>query len=126
MHAFSKEQGKRLFAIIGAGASFGAIIGPMIPALFAKQLGIQNLMLIAACGLLLVIPLILYIYRLKISELNNQELKVDLTQQKLSNTWFSGFKSVISNPYLLGIGLFILLYVFIGSFVYFEQKKPTG
>ncbi len=120
---FDKEQGQRLFAIIGAGASLGAVIGPMIPALFAKQLGVQNLMLIAAGGLLLVIPLILYIYRLKISELNNQELRVDLAQHKLSSSWFSGFNSTVTNPYLLGIGLFILLYVFIGSFVYFEQKN---
>ncbi|MCF6262792.1 MAG: MFS transporter [Xanthomonadales bacterium] len=120
---FNKEQGKRLFAIIAAGASFGAIIGPIIPALFAKQLGVHNLMLIAAVGLLMVIPLILYIYHLKTHELNNQGLKVDLSQQKLSNSWFSGFKSVITNPYLLSIGLFILLYVFIASFVYFEQKN---
>ena len=120
---FNKDQGKRLFAIIGAGASIGAIVGPMIPTLFAKQLGIQNLMLIAACGLLLVIPLVLYIYRLKINQLNNINVSVDLTQQKLGNAWWSGFKSILTNPYLLGIGLFILFYVFIGSFVYFEQKN---
>lgn len=120
---FSKEQGKRLFAIIGAGVSVGAIIGPMIPALFTKQLGVGNLMLIAAIGLLLVIPIVLYIYRLKAQQLKNENVSVDLTQQKLGNAWFSGFKSVITNPYLLGIAMFILLYVFIGSFVYFEQKN---
>ncbi|MCF6319700.1 MAG: MFS transporter, partial [Proteobacteria bacterium] len=120
---FNKEQGKRLFSIIAAGASAGAIIGPIIPTFFAKQLGVQNLMLIAACGLLLVIPLILYIYRLKIKQLGNENVSVDLTQQKLGNAWWSGFKSIITNPYLLGIGMFILFYVFIGSFIYFEQKN---
>lgn len=120
---FNKQQSKRLFSIIGAGASFGAIIGPIIPALFAEQLGIANLMLLAASGLLLVIPLVLYIYHLKIKQLGNKDLSVDLSQQKLGGAWWSGFKSVISNPYLVGIGLFILFYVFIGSFVYFEQKN---
>ncbi len=120
---FTKEQGKRLFSIIGAGASVGAIFGPAIPVLFAKKLGLETLMLIAASGLLLVIPLILYIYRLKNQQLNNENLHVDLSEYKLGNSWWSGFKSVITNRYLLGIACFILLYVFIGSFVYFEQKN---
>jgi AAA family ATP:ADP antiporter len=38
---FSKEQGKRLFAIIAAGGSAGALVGPLIPALFAEQLGLD-------------------------------------------------------------------------------------
>lgn len=120
---FNKEQGKRLFAIIGVGASLGAIVGPMVPALFAKQLGVDNLMLVAAIGLLFVIPIVLYIYRLKTQQLNNIDVTVDLSQHKLGTAWWSGFKSVITNPYLLGIGAFILFYVFIGSFVYFEQKN---
>ena len=36
---------------------------------------------------------------------------------------FAGFKLFFTNPYLLAIGVFILLYTAIGSFVYFEQKN---
>ena len=118
---FSKEQGKRLFAVISMGASLGAIVGPSIPVLFAEQLGLNVLMLIASVGLLLSIPLILYIYRLKTQELENHDVHFD--QQALNKHWWSGFGSLIRNPYLLGIAAFILLYVFIGSFVYFQQKN---
>jgi AAA family ATP:ADP antiporter len=38
---FNKEQGKRLFAIIASGGSAGALIGTLIPALFAEQLGLD-------------------------------------------------------------------------------------
>ena len=120
---FTKEQAKRVFAAIGAGASAGAIFGPAIPALFAEKLGTQNLMLIASCGLLLVVPLVFYIYHLKETELGNADVSADLSAAKMGGHWWKGFQAFFTNPYLMGIGVFILLYVFIGSFVYFEQKN---
>ncbi|NVK22810.1 MAG: MFS transporter [Kangiellaceae bacterium] len=120
---FSKEQSKRVFAIIAAGGSAGAIIGPMIPTLFAEKLGLESLMLIAAIGLMLVVPLVLYMYRLKAEELHNEQLTADLTEAKLKAQWWTGFQAIATNKTLLAISAFILLYVFIGSFVYFEQKN---
>jgi len=120
---FSKEQSKRLFAVIASGASAGAIIGPVIPAFFATRLGLEALMLIAASGLLLVVPLVLCLYRLQDIDLANEKSKSAPKISSLGGDWWSGFMSVVSNRYLLGIALFILLYVFIGSFVYFEQKN---
>jgi len=120
---FSKGQAKRLFAIIGAGASAGAIVGPSIPALFAQKLGTDQLMLIASVGLTLVIPLVFYLYHLKGTELGNRGLDADTSQVRIGGRWWEGFRAFATNPFLLGIGAFILLYVFIGSFVYFEQKN---
>lgn len=120
---FNPEQAKRIFAIIGAGASAGALVGPAIPALFAGVLGTDTLMLVASLGLLLVIPLVFYIYHLKGTELGNSSLAADTSRAQIGGDWWRGFWSFVNNPYLLGIGAFILLYVFIGSFVYFEQKN---
>jgi len=120
---FNKEQAKRLFAIIGAGASAGALVGPAIPSLFAGVLGTDTLMLIASVSLMLVIPLVFYMYHLKATELGNADLEADTSTAVVGGKWWQGFRSFVTNPYLLGIGAFILLYVFIGSFVYFEQKN---
>lgn len=120
---FNPEQAKRIFAIIGAGASAGALVGPAIPALFAGVLGTDTLMLVASLGLVLVIPLVFYIYHLKGTELGNSSLAADTSKAQIGGDWWQGFWSFVNNPYLLGIGAFILLYVFIGSFVYFEQKN---
>lgn len=120
---FSKEQGKRLFAAIAAGASAGAIVGPIIPTFFADRLGLEALMLIAACGLSLVVPLVIALYYLKRTDLGNHDVHADVSQNSLGGDWWGGFRNVISNRYLFGIALFILLYVFINSFVYFEQKN---
>ncbi len=120
---FSKEQSERLFAFIAAGASAGALVGPMIPTLFATAVGTDTLLLIAALALLLPIPVIIYLERLKVAELHNEDVHADLSAARIGGRPFAGFRMFFSNPYLLGIGLFILLYTAIGSFVYFEQKN---
>ncbi|NVJ68618.1 MAG: MFS transporter [Gammaproteobacteria bacterium] len=120
---FNKEQSKRVFSVVAAGASAGAFFGPAIPTIFAEKLGLDNLMLIAAVGLILVVPLVIYMYRLKSEDLHNDALEADLSEAKLKAQWWTGFKAIFTNKTLFGIAVFILLYVFIGSFVYFEQKN---
>jgi len=120
---FSKEQAGRLFAFIAAGASAGALVGPLIPTLFAGVVGPDVLMLIAAVALVVPIPLILYLERLKVVELHNESVHADLSAARIGGKPLAGFKMFFTNRYLLAIGIFIVLYTAIGSFVYFEQKN---
>jgi len=120
---FSKEQAGRLFAFIAAGASAGALVGPLIPTLFAGVVGPDVLMLIAAVALVVPIPLILYLERLKVLELHNESVHADLSAARIGGKPLAGFKMFFTNRYLLAIGIFIVLYTAIGSFVYFEQKN---
>ena len=48
---YTEEEGKRLFAVIGIGASIGAVIGAFVPHMLHAVLGIHGLMLIAVTGL---------------------------------------------------------------------------
>ncbi len=123
--SFDAEQSRRLFAIIATGASAGAIVGPAIPALFAGYLGLDRLMLIAALGVMMVVPLILALQRMNSTSPRGgpDGPQFPRPAERIGGRWWSGFHDVISNPYLRAIGLFILLYVFIGSFVYFIQKN---
>ena len=124
---YNREQAKRLFAIIAMGASAGAIVGPAIPTFFADDIGTLNLLLIAAMLLLVPIPIIFRLEKLRISDLGNTDPQTNLAgEQKLSTNPFSGFKTFVSNPYLLAIGLFILLYVVMNTFIYFELRKMMG
>ena len=120
---FSKEQSGRLFGIIAVGASVGGLIGPSITAFFSVSLGTDNLMLIASMMLLIPIPIIFYLQKLKVTDLNNEELDLTTPNQSIGGSPFAGFKMFFSNPYLLSIGLFIFLYTGISSFVYFELKN---
>lgn len=120
---YTKEQSNRLFAFIAAGSSAGALVGPLIPALFAKNLGTDTLMLIAALALVVPTALVMYLERLKVIDLKNEHVHADLSAAKIGGKPLAGFKLFLGNPYLLAIGVFILLYTAIGSFVYFEQKN---
>jgi ATP:ADP antiporter, AAA family len=55
---YSPDQGKRLFPIVGVGGSIGAILGALLPAQLGRWLGITQLLLIAAGGL--VVSIVLY------------------------------------------------------------------
>ena len=121
---FSREQAPRLFAVIASGASIGAIVGPSIPTFFAEDIGVMNLMLISAALLLVPVPLIRTLEQLKVTELGNAGLEADLRQAKrLGKNPFSGFMLFVTNPYLLAIGVFILMYVTMSTFVYMELRE---
>lgn len=120
---FSKEQAGRLFGIIAAGASVGGLIGPSIPSFFSASLGTDNLMLLASAMLLVSIPIIFYLQSLKSSDLHSEGLAVQPPKVRIGGHPFAGFRLFFSNPYLLGIGVFIFLYTGVSSFVYFELKN---
>jgi AAA family ATP:ADP antiporter len=120
---FSKEQAGRLFGIIAAGASVGGLIGPSIPSFFSASLGTDNLMLLASAMLLVTIPIIFYLQSLKSSDLHSEGLAVQPPKVRIGGHPFAGFRLFFSNPYLLGIGVFIFLYTGVSSFVYFELKN---
>ncbi len=120
---FNKHQAKRLFAIIASGASAGALVGPAIPTIFAGIAGGDTLTLIAAIMLMLPVPLVPYLARLKVTDLRNENVHADVNEIKIGGNPFAGFKMFLTNPYLLAIGVFLLLYTVNGSFLYFQQKN---
>ena len=121
---FNKPQAKRLFAFIGAGASIGAIGGPALAALLVGDLGTDPLLLIASALVVITLPLVLWIQRLKERELMNRDVAATTSDfDFIGGNPLAGFAEFLGSRYLLGIGLFIFFYTSIGSFVYFELKN---
>jgi AAA family ATP:ADP antiporter len=120
---FNKEQSRRVFAFIAAGASAGAAAGPLVASLVVNDIGTDTLMLVASAMLLIPIPIVFYLQRLKVVDLHNEEVQADLSAAKIGGNPLAGFRAFFTNPYLLSIGAFILLYTMISSFVYFEQTE---
>jgi AAA family ATP:ADP antiporter len=121
---FNQEQARRLFGFIASGSSIGALIGPLIALVLVESVGKGNLLLISTALLLVPMIIIGWLERLKHTELHNQELNAEQDyQQTLGSNPLAGFMLFVKNPYLLGIGIFILLYTAISTFVYFELKN---
>lgn len=125
---FNKEQARRLFGTFAAGTTVGALVGPIITASLVDSLGAHGLLLLSA-ALLFVVPLITIpaLRRLKDSQLGNKDAEADLASQRaLGTNPFSGFSVLFSDRYLVGLCAFILFYVTINTFVYFELQNLTA
>jgi AAA family ATP:ADP antiporter len=119
---YTQAQAKRLFGLFGAGASIGAVAGPTIPVLLADRLGVYNLLLIAASMLVFVLPLIFFLERARATGAGQASATAD-PLASIGGDFFAGFMDFIGHRFLLGIGLFILLYTLMSTFVYFELKN---
>ena len=112
---FSNAQGKRLFGLIAAGGSLGAISGPALTAGLATSLGNANLLLVSAgllsAALICILQLIRYGHAHAASG----------SEDSLGGGVWSGVQKTFGSRYLLGIALFIWLYTTLSTFLYFEQ-----
>ncbi|MDI6747019.1 MAG: MFS transporter [Rhodocyclaceae bacterium] len=118
---FSSAQGKRLFGLIAAGGTAGAITGPTLTALLVVPVGPVNLLLLSA---LLLAGAMLCIR--KLSRWSEQRSavpaeEIQQPQQPIGGSIFAGLTLIVRSPYLLGVALFMLLFTTLATFLYFEQ-----
>ncbi|HKK04572.1 MAG TPA: MFS transporter [Gammaproteobacteria bacterium] len=114
---FSNAQARRLFGIIAAGGSAGAIVGPGLTAWLAGALGPAQLIPFSIGLLVLAVVCVHGVLRLR---RHDAEAPLD-AGAPVRGGLLAGAGHVLRSPYLLGIGLFILLYTTLSTFLYFEQ-----
>ncbi len=112
---FSAEQAKRLYGPIAAGGSTGAIVGPILTSFLVGKIGVNSLLLISS--VLLILATIFINLLIKSNQRGNER---SLIHSADNNIW-SGIKMMIQSPLLKQVGIFILLYTTISTFLYFEQ-----
>ncbi len=119
---YNSAQSKRLFGLFGAGASIGAVTGPLLPVLLGKSIGVYNLLLIAALILLLIVPIIFLLERFRQTRASETK-ETGKSVKVIGGEFFDGFIDLFCNRFLLAIAVFLLLYTMMSSFVYFELKN---
>ncbi len=129
--SFSTEQAKRLFGIIAAGGTAGALTGPALTAVLVMALGPTNLLLVSAAFLLIAVGCIYRIIAWKKSVTNDVLQKGESTavlpdvsvDQTIGGSIFAGIRRVLRSSYLLGICLLMLLFTTLSTFLYFQQAQ---
>ncbi|MDX1707466.1 MAG: MFS transporter [Desulfobacterales bacterium] len=129
--SFSTEQARRLFGIIAAGGTAGALTGPALTAVLVMVLGPTNLLLISAAFLLIAVGCIYGIIAWKQSaktksSANNEgaaALPEGGMDQRIGGSIFAGIRRVFQSSYLLGICLLMLLFTTLSTFLYFQQAQ---
>ncbi len=117
---FDREQAKRVFAFIAAGASSGGILGSSIPAFFAEVFGDVNLLLISSGLLAATILPIRRLLRWSAARVRTSEPQ---DEQPIGGNPFAGFKRVFTSGYLSGIALFVFLMAAVSTFLYLQQAE---
>jgi len=117
---FNKEQGKRLFALITAGASVGAMTGSAITAFLAETVGDVNLLLVSAVLLASTLLLMRYLLGWNARREDRGEL---LEERPIGGNPFAGLKRVFTSPYLSGIAAFVFLMAAVNTFLYLQQAE---
>jgi len=119
---FCAAQATRLFALIAAGGSLGAIAGPVVIRLVVHATGLDGLLLIAAVGFLGVIGLVHLLMhekvRLQQAGVGAQPTTLD---HDLSGSALDGFRQLLRSAYSRRQAAFILLMTWVNTVAYFLQ-----
>lgn len=119
---FTPEQGARLFAVIAAGGSTGAMTGPLLTAGLSYVIPIATLMLISATFLL---ACCLCIHQLDRWAQHHLAL-IRPQGEPIGGTIWAGIRLALTSPYLLGICLYLFCLTTTATFLYLEQAGLVG
>lgn len=129
---YDLDQGKRLFAFIGVGGTLGAIAGSTITEAVAGMTDSvylpAGLMLAGAALFGCAIAALLALDRRAAASEHSRLGKGDgpvraAAASRPEGRFWDGVTAVASSPYLLGVGLFILLLTISNTLLYFTQAN---
>jgi AAA family ATP:ADP antiporter len=119
---FSAAQATRLFGLIAAGGSIGAIAGPLIVRLLVHALGLDGMLFIAALGFVAVIVLVhLLMHEKKRLQLAGGAFQRTTLDHDLAGNTFDGFWELLRSTYSRRQAAFILLMTWVNTVAYFLQ-----
>lgn len=117
---FRPEQGTRLFSIIAAGGSSGAMVGPLVTTGLTYVMPIPGLMLVSAA--------LLGVCWWCIRALDHWSKQhggqvVERQGRAMGGSMWAGIRLTLSSPYLLGICAYLFLLTTTATFLYLEQTR---
>lgn len=121
---FSPEQATRLYGLVTAGGTLGAVVGPVITRFAVRSIGLAGLLIVAAAGFLIVIGLIHGLMhekaRLRASGAAGQHSSLE---HGLPGNPFDGFAEVARSAYTRNQAAFTFLMTWVNTVAYFFQTE---
>ena len=117
---FSPEQSKRLFGLIAAGASIGAIVGSSVTAGLARHVSPIFLLLGAAVLLEIAVFSVGRLSRLS-PALHRGPAAPAADEAPIGGSIFAGITRAFGSRYLVNVSLFVLLFTVTSTILYFQQ-----
>lgn len=115
---YTREQGRRLFGVITAGGSIGALIGGGATSILVVTIGFQNLFPFAATLLLIAIFCITRLRQWVEQSHADDVLETAASKKPLGGNPFSGITHVFSSKYFTGIAISSIIASLLGTALY--------
>jgi AAA family ATP:ADP antiporter len=123
---YTREQSRRLFGVISAGGSAGALIGPLATGSLVVPIGFQNLLPISASLLLFGVYCITRLRRWVESEHRGEIESTMAATAPLGGTLLGGISLVTRSKYLSAIGLASIIASLLGTALYMFMTELVG
>jgi ATP:ADP antiporter, AAA family len=116
---FSSEQGKRLFGLIAAGATVGAIVGSSVTASLVQY--VSPIFLLIGAALLLEIAVFSVGRLSRLSPALHRRQAAEGAENPIGGSVFAGITNAFRSRYLVNVSIFLLLFAITSTFLYFQQ-----
>jgi AAA family ATP:ADP antiporter len=120
LELFDRQQTKRLFGVIAAGGSAGALCGPLVSDLAVGTIGNSGVLFFGAALFVAAIfcqRILLRLWSGRADAANKAE------DRPIGGNPFAGVTLILRSPYVFGIGLFVVFISMVNTLLYFEQLR---
>jgi ATP:ADP antiporter, AAA family len=119
LELFEGAQTKRLFGVIAAGGSAGALVGPLISDLSVNAVGNSGVLFLGAA----LFAAAIFCQRLLLRIWTERSAGGGAEDRPIGGAMFAGVGLILRSPYILGIALFIVMISTVNTLLYFEQLR---
>jgi ATP:ADP antiporter, AAA family len=123
LEIFQSEQTKRLFGVIAAGGSAGALAGPFVSDMIVERVGNSGILFLGAALFVAAIFCQRILLRIWSQQPPAQVAAPARDDRPIGGNPFAGITLIARSPYLLGIALFIVFISTVNTLLYFEQLR---
>ena len=122
---YSGQQSKRVFGLLGAGGTLGQLAGSLLTRVLVQAFPQSSPTDLLLVDMLLLEGAVRFLFRLK-----ERARRVAPSARASAGTpkpsAFTGAVDVFRSPYLMAICLYLLLYTFGSTFLYFQKQDIVG
>jgi AAA family ATP:ADP antiporter len=123
LELFDPDQTRRLFGVIAAGGTAGALGGPMLTDFTVRFVGNAGILFLGSGLFVCAIVLQRMLIRLGRTRQWGGHAGSPLGDRPMGGNPFAGFTLILKSPYLIGIAVFVVLLASVNTFLYFEQLR---
>ena len=117
---FRSGQAKRLFGFIGVGGTLGGMMGSLLTSQLVEVVGVSGMLLVSAAMIEGATQIVKALGRHTTTPDANDD-DVALQDNVVGGSAWEGIRRALSNRFLLGIVVFMLLFTIGSTFLYFQR-----